>query len=372
LKKALIAIILISVAGLFGVFLLFRENVPQAPDTVLINDAVITAMQNDDITESMHFLSGQLNQIFEDMDNARRSRDRNLQIFLYIIIGVFALTGVLLYLHYQHSVIKPFRKLQSFARHIAAGNFDVPLDMDKSNMFGAFTESFDLMRDELKRARETERKTEQSKKELVASLSHDIKTPVASIKAVTELMLLTAANAKEVRQLEIIGAKAEQINSLITNIFHATLEELQALNVTPAELESTAIPDLISIADYEGRVTPFSIPNCIVLADTLRLGQVFDNIISNSYKYAKTDIEIKSFFDEKYLVIEIIDFGKGVQADELPLILNKFYRGKDTETKSGYGLGLFISNYFLEKMSGKLLCQNLPDGFAVSIMLRLA
>ena len=89
-----------------------------------------------------------------------------------------------LYLYLNHILIRPFRKLKAFALHIARGNLDIPLEMDKHNLFGAFTESFDLMRSELKKAKNAEAKAAEDKKELVAKLSHDIRTPLASIKAV--------------------------------------------------------------------------------------------------------------------------------------------------------------------------------------------
>jgi signal transduction histidine kinase len=245
--------------------------------------------------------------------------------------------------------------------------------MDRHGRFGAFTESFDLMREELKKARENERNADRSKKELVASLSHDIKTPVASIKATTELMLINPKDEKEKLQLERINEKAEHINALITDMFHATLEELQALNVTPAEIQSTVIPQLIQNADYKGQVKPFIIPSGIIVADPVRLQQVFDNIIGNSYKYAGTDIKIDARFDNQYLIIDISDTGSGVPDDELQLLLNKFYRGKNAGDKSGYGLGLHISRFLLEQMSGELRCENRSGGgFAVKIMLRLA
>ena len=57
--------------------------------------------------------------------------------------------------------------------------------------------------------------------------------------------------------------------------------------------------------------------------------QIFDNVISNSYKYANTDIEITSDINEEYLIISIRDFGKGVSNDEIPLLTQKFYRGKN-------------------------------------------
>jgi len=230
-----------------------------------------------------------------------------------------------------------------------------------------------MMREELKRARDNEYAADRSKKELVASLSHDIKTPVASIKAATELMLISVKDDKERAQLERIEAKAEQINTLITNMFHATLEELQALSVTVSEVHSTAIPRLIENADHKGLVKPFSIPSCIVLTDLVRLQQIFDNIIGNSYKYADTEIDVRGDFDDgPFLMLTVEDYGNGAPDDELPLLLNKFYRGKNTGEKSGYGLGLYIAKILLDDMSGDLRCENRPNGFAVKIKLRLA
>ena len=363
MRKALIIFMTVWLIGIAVIFTVFTNMETATVDMVAVNDALMSG----DVP-----LSELLQQEHARMESERQSRDFKLQIFLYAYTGFIALVGTLLFVYCEKSVLKPFRKLQGFARRIAAGDLDVPLEMDKSNLFGAFTESFDLMRVELKQARENERAADRSKKELVASLSHDIKTPVASIKAVTELMLVTAKHDKEIQQLETINAKAEQVNSLITNMFHATLEELQALSVTLAEAPSTAVSDLIKSADYEGRVRDFIIPNCLVNADLMRLQQVFDNIIGNSYKYADTQIEVSANFDKNSLVIEIADFGAGVPEDEIPLILNKFYRGKNTENKSGYGLGLYISKYLLEQMSGDLQCENTADGFKVKVFLQLS
>ena len=117
--------------------------------------------------------------------------------------------------------------------------------MDRQNIFGAFSESFDLMREELKIARLHEQQANQSKKELVAKLSHDIKTPVASIQAVSELMSVTSTSSKEKQQLQIIHDKANQINQLISDLFHASLEELQELKVTPTLHQSQEIYQII-------------------------------------------------------------------------------------------------------------------------------
>ena len=125
----------------------------------------------------------------------------NFSLVIIFIFLVLTLAGYTFYLHFI--LLRPFKKMQGFARRIAAGNLDVPLEMDKNNLFGAFTESFDLMREELHKARENEREADRCKKELVASLSHDIKTPVASIKSATELMLFTIEN-RPLAKLDII------------------------------------------------------------------------------------------------------------------------------------------------------------------------
>lgn len=228
---------------------------------------------------------------------------------------------------------------------------------------------FDFMREELKRARENERKAAQSKKELVASLSHDIKTPVASIKAVAELMI--AKSPDSAGQLEIITAKADQIDLLITDMFHATLEELEQLKVDPRELPSTVLYELLQGADYERKIGPFKVPECLITADKARLQQVLDNIVSNSYKYAGTEISVKAFFEDCFLAVEIADVGPGVAPDELPLVFEKFYRGTNASHKSGVGLGLYIAKHLLNKMGGDIQCRQKAVGFTVKILLAM-
>lgn len=298
---------------------------------------------------------------------------RNYLLVITLCIIILAAVLCIAYVTYiDGHILKPFRKLQGFARYVAEGRLDMPLDMDRGNMFGAFTESFDLMREELNRARENERLANQSKKELVASLSHDIKTPVASIKAVTEVMHVKTDDEDQRRQLEIISSKADQINTLITNMFSATLEELQELRVTVTEQSSQILHDIIKTADYNHRADIMGIPECIISVDVQRLAQVVDNIISNSYKYAGTPIYVSSVIRGKYLEIAFKDYGQGVSEEEIPLIFNKFYRAKNSGGKSGTGLGLYISRYMMEKMEGDIYCENTLDGFTVVLKLLIS
>ena len=228
------------------------------------------------------------------------------------------------------------------------------------------------MRSELKKARLAEAKANESKKELVAKLSHDIKTPVASIKAVSEVGIALAGNEKDKGNYGQIISKADQINSLVTNLFTATLEELQKLAVTPADMESREIEKILKGADYLNRGIFSDVPDCLLYADGLRLQQVFDNIFMNSYKYADTEIEVSVTKEEGYLAVGIEDYGGGAGSDELPLLKEKFRRGSNAKNKEGAGLGLYLADYFMKEMRGGLSVENGRRGLRVTVRIRLS
>ena len=307
---------------------------------------------------------------------AELEKQTNMKIALFVmsLILLTVVVSVLYYVYLKRRVLDPFKKLKGFAVRVAGGNLDTPLEMDKGNVFGPFTESFDIMREELKASREREEKAVKSRKELVAQLSHDIKTTVSSIKAMTDVMSLTASEEDKVT-INAINAKADQIDSLISNLFHATLEELEQLEVKPEDINSTDIVQMIKDADYQNKIEKLDIKDAVVFSDRLRLNQVLNNIIFNSYKYADTMINVTSRFENagsKYLFIEIADKGPGVPEEELEMITQKFKRGSNAGNKDGSGLGLYISDYLMNKMEGSLSVRNTGDGFAVEIGIKIS
>lgn len=285
-------------------------------------------------------------------------------------MAVFFLFAVITLIYLR--VIRPFDKMKDFAEAVSAGDLDKPLQMDRKHVFGAFTESFDIMREELKQAREKELAANISKKELVAQLSHDIKTPVSSIKAMSEVLAAKEDRDAVRDKLVAIGAKADQIDSLVSNLFVSTLEELEKLEVNGEEMESTKLVKFIRDADYNNKVTEFEIPECLIFCDHLRVSQVISNIIYNSYKYADTDIYISGKIDMDYLFLSITDRGGGVSVEELNLITQKYKRGANAEGKQGTGLGLFISKELMENMQGSLEVANADGGFRVTLGFKIA
>lgn len=304
-------------------------------------------------------------------DTFQMMKNRLIAIVIVIVVTVLIIGDFLLLILY-HRIYKPFTRLKRFASNIANGELEIPLEMRKHNYFGAFTESFDIMREELKAAKAGEASANRSKKELVASLSHDIKTPVSTIKALCEILEIKLSENEVVSKIHTIQQKADLIDQLISNMFHATLSELEALKILPQPEPSTELLAMIEDMNHYDKIhLQNEVPSCLVIYDPLRMTQVIDNIIGNSYKYAGTDIWISFWETESEVFAKIRDEGKELEDLDLALIFEKFYRGSNSEGKSGSGLGLYLAKLFMEGMQGSLTCEA-DHGFAVTLSLKKA
>ena len=292
---------------------------------------------------------------------------------LWVLGSVYA-AGILLMFIIWYFYIRPFNKLSDFAASVSKGNLDVPLNMDRHNYFGAFTESFDRMREELKASSEREAAANRSKQELVAELSHDIKTPVATIKATCEVMEVKYKDDDIQEKVSVIKSKAVSVEQLIDNLFRATLDDLDELKVTPREESSLIIGDMLGDLRFYGTVEQKgSVPECLILVDKLRLEQVIDNIAGNSFKYAGTALEVEYKSDPDNIRVILSDRGPGVPEDELAMLTTKFFRGSDASEsgKDGSGLGLYLASRFMEKMGGGLELRNREGGgFTAEIVIK--
>lgn len=307
--------------------------------------------------------------------NFEEQKEALMRIVLVAISAIWLL-GMVLFVYFYMGYVRPFHKLKNFAGEVARGNLDMPLSMTKSNYFGVFTESFDIMREELRRAKENEYKANVSKKELVAELSHDIKTPIATIKAACEVIEVKSAKSEGIGGLELhdkvqlIEKKADVVEQLINNMFHATLEELEVLKVEPQEELSTCIDEMFKELQVYGNIhIENQIPHCILWMDKLRMVQVIDNIVNNAVKYAKTDVHISYSQRDNGILIRIKDDGPGVPEEDLAKVSEKFYRGSNVAGENGSGLGLYLTKMFMEKMEGQMNCYN-DNGFVVELFLR--
>ena len=283
-----------------------------------------------------------------------------------------AVVGTVLIVFIYVRYIRPFNKLKKFTGEVAKGNLDFPLEVGRNDFFGEFTESFDIMREELKNARAKEASLQKAKQEMLAELSHDIRTPLATISATCEVLEVKNPTPDVTSKTDVIKSKVATIDSLISNMMSASLEEVSQLKVEPSENSSLLIKDMVSSFKNVGEIIESGdVPECLLYYDPLRLEQVIDNIVGNSFKYAGTAVTIEYIKKDSGIVIRISDKGPGVPEEELSLLTQKFYRGKDVAGKPGSGLGLYLADYFMQKMEGGIEFYNASEGgFVAEIFVR--
>ncbi len=293
----------------------------------------------------------------------------------YFIIAAVSVIYILIVFGYIYfSVIRPFDKMKDFAKEIAQGNFDVPLQYERSNYFGDFTWAFDSMRREITRSRACEKEAVENNKTVIATLSHDIKTPIASLRAYAEGLEANMDRSAERRQqyISVIIKKCDEVARLTNDLFLHSVSALDKLRISMEQFElceflSTAVHE-ISVDSYQVKLL-LPEEKIMVTADKNRMMQVCENIINNTRKYAKTDMELSACARDDGVWISFRDYGSGIADEDLPFVFRKFYRGKNCGSEQGSGLGLYIVKYIVEKMNGEAFLYNHKDGLEVVIHL---
>lgn len=315
--------------------------------------------------------------------SADELRDSLMQ-YIWIFCIAFILFGALIYIIINHSIFLPFKRLEKFASEVAKGNLELPLKIENGNFFGAFTWAFDMLREELRSSRKREMQLEKSKKELVAALSHDIRTPIAAIRAYGECLdSLPDKNTDRAKQyIKVIIEKSDELSKLSHDMFLHAISDLEKLEFNCIEVDSrqllTKLLEPIMLQFESTIMIKSQFPEGKILVDPLRVSQVFENIIGNAVKYApKSNIEINAYIENDMLHCTFRDFGNGANAEDIPFLFEKFYRGKNAKESGiqGSGIGLYISKYILDKMSGSIRAVNLDEqlgrGFLVDVGFKL-
>lgn len=310
-------------------------------------------------------------------ESIRSENSRTLNgLELPVLGGACAIMLGAAFLYVYFSVLRPFDKLKDFAEKIAEGNLNVPLDYGRSNCFGAFTWAFDSMRREITKARACEKEAAENNKTVIATLSHDIKTPIASIRAYAEGLEANMDGTAEKRQkyISVIMSKCDEVSRLTDDLFLHSLSDLDKLKITP---EKTELSEFLEAAvreigaphgDVHYEKPDFSAE---VYADKKRLLQLCENLVNNSRKYAESDTDIFLSLSDGNVNVHFRDYGSGIPDEDMPFIFGKFYRGRNCGDKQGSGLGLYIVKYIAEKSGGKVLLHNHSDGLEVTVSLPL-
>ena len=335
-----------------------------------------------DINEAKQYSSKQINvdinEITYKIDNGdiegAKEGIRNLprnsgtikgsSIARYVITGSVSIVAIIsAFIYIYVTILKPFDKLSGFASRVAAGDLDVPLEQERGQYFGKFTWAFDSMRKEIKKARDAEKTAIENNKTVIATLSHDIKTPISSIRTYCEALDAGLDRTPEKRShyLNTIMEKCDEVGRLTDDLFVHSVSDMNQLSVTPVRIELGAFmkraTELLSVDGNLGYGSDIK-EETFIKADPARLTQILENLVANSGKYAGTRVDIYTHTDDGKVVIEVRDYGSGIPEENLPFITQKFYRGNNIEGIQGSGLGLYICSYLADKMDAELILNN--------------
>jgi signal transduction histidine kinase len=210
----------------------------------------------------------------------------------------------------------------------------------------------------------TERKAlEKQKDEFISLASHELKTPVTSIKSYTELLheiLLESGEQQNVKLVEKLNSQVDRLINLFnllldsTKISHGRIDlTLQTFDLTALIAERLEEFRYLS-ATHEIIFEASSIPP--IHADRERIGQVITNLVSNAIKYSPdaTKIIVRSEDGLDGAVVKVQDFGIGISSEDQVHLFTQYYRGPNSETQkhSGFGLGLYISAEIIRQHHG--------------------
>ena len=273
----------------------------------------------------------------------------------------------MVFLYVYINILRPFDKMKDYALEVAKGNFDLPLNYERSNYFGAFTWAFDSMRKEITRSRMAEREAIENNKTVIATLSHDIKTPITSLRAYAEGLEenLDTSQERRSRYLEVLMRKCDEVTELTNDLFLHSLSDLNMLQMQPEEFELVPfLKQSISQIAAEREDVLFRKPDIspVIYVDKKRINQIVENLINNSRKYAKTNIIVSITQSNDIVSIHFRDKGPGIPDEDMPFITDKFYRGKNVGDENGSGLGLYIVRYIAEQSGGSLELINHTSG----------
>ncbi|MFC3804373.1 ATP-binding protein [Cohnella sp. GCM10012308] len=292
-----------------------------------------------------------------------------LPILVVVLLAVMLLTGVLLYRYITRTMVRPLELLKRSAVQIKEGDLEFELKPQSRDEIGQLSQSFEEMRRRLNESIQLQLQYEENRKSLISNISHDLKTPITTIKGYVEGIRDGLADSPDKldKYVGTINAKVNDMGRLVDELLLYSKLDLKR---EPYSFERI---DLIAFArdaaeesvwDLEGKGIEvdqdLSLPGpLIVLADRSKLKRALGNLIQNSAKFMHTDekrIRIRVGAEEAHALLIVEDNGPGIPAESLPFIFERFYRGDASRNSGmgGSGLGLAIAKQIAEGHHGSI------------------
>ncbi len=309
-------------------------------------------------------------------------------VFIAVLISIVGVYEIFFLWRLEKRVFEPIDQLKKGVEEIARGNYGVRIECDVLNDITLLVASFNQMARKLQEAEKIKAEYEENRKDLLANISHDLKTPITSIQGYIEAILeRTDLTSEDLHYyLQIIYNNTAYMNKLIDDLFlfsKLDLDKLEfQLEEIPVRKFMNDLMEELGLELAEKRVE-FSYQDSLtseytVNIDRKRIYQAIRNIIGNALKYGpEKGLMIDTVLSrrEEWILIEIRDNGPGISSEKLPFIFDRFYRIDTERTKDtgSTGLGLAITRELVEAHQGKVTVSScLQEGSCFAIQLPAA
>lgn len=313
-----------------------------------------------------------------------------IKVLFFLIAILVILTQIAdfaLYVRFDRRILTPIAELEQASRAIAKGLYTVRVEPRQLSEINSLIESFNMMAASLAESEALKAEYEKNRKELVASISHDLKTPISAILGYVEAADQIRFAEPELieKYAKVVAANASYMNRLIDDLFLFSKLDMHKLDF---HFEETALKPFMSdlmqefAIELDWRGADFAyddgIPESVLARlDVKRFIQVLKNITENAVKYGhegKLKLSVASRVTNGTFTLSIRDNGPGVSPEKLARVFERFYRVDCERTKDlgSTGLGLAIAKELIEAHGGTILASNIPEGgleFAISVPL---
>ena len=313
---------------------------------------------------------------------------RNEFILLFLADGVLCIAVLVIMSqiftgNLVKHIMEPLDELAAGAKRIRENDLTEDINYSGDIEFENVCDTFNKMQKHILREQEKNRKYEKARTDMIAGISHDLRTPLTAIRGTIKGLMdgIASTPEKQDRFLEIAYRRTGEMDLLLNQLFYLSKIETGNMPITLRKIEiSSFIKNYVQAkqglmeAEKEELVEETKEITAEVAVDPEQLQRIFDNLLENSRKYGEK-VPLKMKIDLRKMpggiLIRYSDNGVGVPENKLPYVFDEFYRVDESRNKKeGNGLGLYIVKYLIEAMGGTVRAEN-EDGFVVSLELPL-